>query len=192
MFYEAKNIPELKYIIENHPRIIQELKNAENLEIIQKFYTCKPGTPLSDHIAYWAKESSISPEQIGYTEDDVAIVALPLFKKGFKVHLFDVAQTFPFLFPLLEKIPGINFAAFFRLAPGEIVLEHAHSMNNHILHLCLTDLNGDAIITCNGEKRVLRNIGDYCMFDYSKPHSSVNHSSIERINLVIDFTPIKI
>jgi aspartyl/asparaginyl beta-hydroxylase (cupin superfamily) len=189
MFYSIDNFIELKKITDNYLQIISELKKAGELEIVQKFHTCKPGTPLSEHIGYWARESSISPEQIGYAEDDVAIVALPLFKKGFKVHLFDVAQTFPFLYQLLEKIPGVNFAAFFRLAPGDEVLEHAHSMNNLILHLCLTDLDGDAIITCNGEKRILRNAGDNCMFDYSKPHSSINHSSIERINLVIDFTP---
>lgn len=189
MFYSIDNYTEIKNIVAEYKTIKEEFYSQKNNDLIQKFLTCKPGTPLSEHIGYWARESSISPEQIGYTEDDVAIVALPLFKKGFKIHFYNVAETFPKLMPMLEKIPGINFAAFFRLAPGEIVLEHAHSQKNLILHLCLTDLDGDAIITCAGKKRKLRMSGDHCLFDYSQPHSSENLSTIERINLIIDFTP---
>jgi hypothetical protein len=188
MFYSKNNFLFIEEIYNHLLEIKNELDDAKlNSNIVLDFFTSTPQVSFSEQMGYWAKETGVMPEQLGYKEEDVAIIALPLYKRNFEINEYDVKELFPKLIELLNKIPAINFAAFFRLPPSAKVLEHAHIQNNLIVHFCLTNTSGDSNIFCNDKRKKMNQFGDYCIFDYSNRHYSINNSETDRVNLVIDF-----
>lgn len=193
MFYNLDSFPFLKTLVDNVDIVgkeLMDLKNSSNL--LDKFFDYPPDTPLSEttsHVDYWIREGGFHPDQIGYEARNGEWVAFALYKVGFPIKWMDVEKLFPFTYQQIIKVPNANFAAFFRIAPNSGSNEHQHNKANLIFHLCLFDLDADSVMRCDGEEKILRKKGDWCIFDYSKPHSSFNYSSGDRINLVIDFTP---
>lgn len=193
MFYDIKQFSFLETIRDNFEIVLNEFK--KNYKV----------TPLMDHFAFhpqelplhnktkeienWVYENGFHPEQTGYDARNGEWTAFPLFKKDEPINWYDVKKSFPETFQLVKDIPNLNLAAFFRLAPGSGTKNHHHTQRNLIFHLCMTDLDGESIMNCNGDSRKLNKKGDWCLFDYSKEHSSFNFSDKERINLAIDFTP---
>lgn len=190
MFLDIKDFPALKYLVDHVDDYALEFENNyKNNNLLHEFLTSKPREFIPNHIKYWTRENGIYPDQIGYEDEDVALIAFPLYKTGFPINWYDPIKAFPKLYEDILKVNGINFSAFFRLSPGLEVLEHAHNQANYIFHLCLFDIDGESKLICNGHEKILKKKGDYALFDYSLPHSSINRSKTERINLVIDFTP---
>lgn len=196
MFYELKDFPFLQNLVDNVDKVTAELNNLRaNNTVLDKFFDYPPDTPLTEttsHVEYWIKESGIHPDQIGYEARKGEWVAFPLYKKGFPIKWLNMQEAFPFTMSQIMETPGVNFSALFRIAPNSGSNEHAHSQSNFIFHLCLYDLDNDSEMICDGKKKILRKKGDWCIFNYSKPHSSFNYSTKDRVNLIIDFNPANV
>ncbi len=195
MFYDLKDFPFLQNLVDNVDKVGEELLHLKNNStFMERFYDYPPSTPIEEvttHVDYWVRESGIHPDQIGYEARNGEWVAFALYKTGFPIKWFDVNKEFPFTIQEILKVPNVNFSAFFRIAPSAGSNEHSHNKANLIFHLTLYDLDGESVMRCNGEEKILSKKGDWCIFDYSKPHSSFNFSKTDRINLIIDFTPQK-
>lgn len=195
MFYTLDKYPQLVELVNQVDLISEEYLRLKNTsDLLEGFHHYPPDTPLektNTHIEYWIRENGIHPEQTGYEARNGEWVAFPIYKTGFPIKWYEVEKTFPLTYPKIVKIPGINFSAFFRIAPNSGSNEHTHTRSNLIFHLCLFDLDGDSVMRCGKEEKILSKKGDWCLFDYSIAHSSFNYSKKDRINLIIDFTPEK-
>lgn len=187
MFYDINNYPFLKPIQDNIDVIVDEFNAQKKKELMQDFLNSTI-PEIKSHTQYWIKEGGFDETQIGYDARDGSWASFPLFKKGFPIKWYNVNESFPETIKLIESVPNVNFASFFRLGPNSGAKRHQHLQSNLIFHLCLTDLNNDSELECNGEKKIFRKKGDWCLFNYSLPHSSFNFATENRINLVIDFT----
>lgn len=188
MFYPIDNYSFLKNIRDNVDVIANELTAQLGQDLMADFINSKV-PELNSHTHYWIKEGGFDETQIGYDARDGSWASFPLFKKGFPIKWYEVEKIFPETHHLISQVPNANFASFFRLGPNSGAKRHQHLQSNLIFHLCLVDLDKDSELECNGEKVIFRKKGDWCLFNYSMPHSSFNHSTNDRINLVIDFTP---
>lgn len=188
MFQPIDKYPILEKIKSSFEIIANEFEAQKNEELMKNFMiSALPD--IHSHTQYWIKEGGFDETQIGYDARDGSWASFPLFKKGFPIKWYDSEKIFPETIKLINQVPGVNFAAFFRLGPDSGAKRHTHVQSNLIFHLCLTNLDADSELECNGEKTYFRKKGDHCLFNYSLPHSSFNSSSQNRINLVIDFTP---
>jgi len=193
MFYSISEFPFLSPAVERMTQLRDELLTVgRETNLLDGFYNCTADImerTESRHIQYWSKDNGFHPEQVGYDARNGEWTAIPLYKHGFPIRWYDAPSAFPVAYDLMKAVPQVNFSAFFRLAPGAGTREHVHTNRNLIFHLCLFDLDGESVMHCNGEERILKKAGDYCLFDYSKPHWSHNSSGSDRINFIIDFTP---
>ena len=73
------------------------------------------------------------------------------------------------------------------MAAKKGIKSHKHLERHLAFHLCLENLDGHSEIYCGNEKRILKNRGDWAIFDTSVSHSSFNFSNTNRINIAIDF-----
>lgn len=186
MFYDIKEFPFLEAILRDTDKLAAELEAKMKLPFMENFFaTTLPD--LNSHTEHWIRENGLEASQSGYDARDGSWASFPLYKKGFPIKWYDVHDSFPETIARIERVPSVNFAAFFKITPGSGTLEHAHNESNLIFHLCLSDVGGESVITCNGEQKIIRQKGDWCIFDYSLPHSSFNSGSKDRINLIIDF-----
>lgn len=189
MFQSIDAFPELLKIKSSFETITKEFELQRDRELMKEFIlSALPD--IHSHTQYWIKEGGFDETQIGYDARDGSWASFPLFKKGFPIKWYDPESTFPETLKMIQSVPGVNFAAFFRLGPGSGAKRHTHIQSNLIFHLCLTDLDADSELECDGKKTFFRKKGDHCLFNYSLPHSSFNPSHQNRINLVIDFTPV--
>lgn len=188
MFYDIEEFPFLKKLVLNTKELADELEWQMQQPFMAGFIS--PTVPdLNSHTEHWIRENGLESSQTGYDSRNGSWGSFPLYKKGFPIKWYNVNETFPKTINSVLAIPGLNFSAFFKIAPGSGTKEHAHQNSNLIFHLCLTDVKGKSVINCNGEEKILSKKGDWCIFDYSLPHSSLNSGNNSRINLVIDFDP---
>lgn len=191
MFYDLSEFPFLKKILENRDIIQKEFELNYAHPILMKHFANAPKEyPFyeeAEAINKWVTENNIHPAQKGYDSRIGEWTAFPLYKRNYEIKWYNPKKEFPNTLKLLQDIPKINLAGFFRIKPNSGTKEHAHSQKHFIFHLCLTDLIGESEIICEGERKVLCKKGDWCLFDYSKLHSSFNFSSNDRINFIIDF-----
>jgi aspartyl/asparaginyl beta-hydroxylase (cupin superfamily) len=186
MFYDIKDFPFLENIVANTDLLALELESKMNLPFMANFFaTTLPD--LNSHTEHWIRENGLEAEQAGYDARNGSWASFPLYKKGFPIKWYDVNTEFPETISLINSIPKVNFAAFFKITPGSGTQEHVHLESNLIFHLCLSDVGGESVITCNGKNKIIKQKGDFCLFDYSLPHSSFNYGKKDRINLIIDF-----
>lgn len=188
MFNDIQSYPFLKVIHSKTEIIVKEFNSQKGKEFMKNFMTAAL-PEINSHTDYWIKEGGFDETQIGYDARDGSWASFPLFKNGFPIKWYDVDECFPETIKLIRAVPGVNFASFFRLGPNSGAKRHSHLQSNLIFHLCLVDLDNDSELECNDVKTTFRKQGDHCLFNYSLPHSSFNYASIDRINLVIDFTP---
>jgi len=193
MFYDIKDFPFLQEIVANTDQIQREFltlhKTSTFLDEFYSFPVDIPGNERTRHVEYWVRDNGFHPDQVGYDSRDGEWMALTIFKNGFPIKWYNVEEKFPTAYRQVMKVPQVNFSAFFRLAGEAGTKEHTHTNRNLIFHLCLFDLNGESVMNCDGDQRILKKKGDWCIFDYSKPHSSFNYSKDDRVNLIVDFTP---
>jgi aspartyl/asparaginyl beta-hydroxylase (cupin superfamily) len=187
MFYPIDKFPFLEQIRRNVDAIAMEFEAQMKTPLLHNFMHSEE-PEIHAHSDYWIKEGGFSSGQIGYDARDGSWGSFPLYKKGFPIKWYDVEKTFPKTFANVMTVPNVNFSAFFKIAPGAGTKEHKHAQQNLIFHLCLFDIEGHSVLTCNGEEKVLSKKGDCAVFDYSKAHSSFNFAKQTRINLIIDFT----
>lgn len=186
MFYDIEKFSFLKEIIRNTDMLVDELESQRHEPFMANFFS--PTLPdLNSHTQHWIRENALESEQIGYDTRDGSWASFPLYKKGFPIKWYDAESSFPKTLKSILSVPEVNFSAFFRITPGSGTKEHAHKESNLIFHLCLSDVEGESIINCNGVEKSLSRKGDHCLFDYSLPHSSTNKGKKDRINLIIDF-----
>lgn len=186
MFYEIENFPFLKNMVNNVDLFAEEFLRQKGQPFISDFLNA-PLPELNSHSQYWIKENGIDSSQIGYDARDGSWSSFPLYKKGFPIKWYEVEKAFPLISEGISKVPDLNFSAFFRLAPGSGTKEHRHAAANLIFHLCLSDVDGESVLACDGKEKIISKKGDYALFDYSKPHSSFNSGKTDRINLIVDF-----
>lgn len=186
MFYDIKKFPFLKELVDNVDLFADEFSRQKEQAFISDFLNA-PLPELNSHSQYWIKENGIDSSQIGYDARDGSWSSFPLYKKGFPIKWYNVEETFPLIHQRIKNVPKLNFSAFFRLAPDSGTKEHQHTASNFIFHLCLFDVDGESVLTCDGKEKVIRKKGDYALFDYAKPHSSFNFGKTDRINLIVDF-----
>lgn len=187
MFYDIRLFPFLESIVSNVDAIAHEFELRKNEPFMADFVNA-PLPELKSHTEHWIKESGIDAANTGYDARDGSWSSFPLYKKGFPIKWYDAENSFPVAFKHILNVPGVNFSSFFRLAPGSGTKEHAHKLSNLIFHLCLFDVEGDSVLSCDGEDKIIKKKGDYAIFDYSKPHSSFNYGKNDRINFAIDFS----
>jgi hypothetical protein len=174
--------------------IYTELTNSINKNQLFK-ETIYPSNPnhLDYYTEYWVIDNGFHPKQIG---KDIRIgdyATVMLFKKGYTNKLIDVHSLFPKTISIINSIPGIHFAGFFRMGPNSGLSPHKHSRKHLIYHLLLNDItSGNSFIQCENEKKLLNKKGDFVLFDYSLEHSSENLSNENRFNFVLDFDPKKL
>jgi hypothetical protein len=195
MFYDINQFPFLIELKNNVDVIINEFNQQyKSTTLLSEFANYPMEKPLNERtkqIENWVLENGFHPEQTGYDARNGEWTAFPLLKKNEVIDWYEAPKSFPKTFNLIKDIPNLNLAAFFRLASDAGTKEHKHTQKNLIFHLCLTDLDGESKMNCNGQTFILKKKGDFCLFDYSQPHSSFNYAVNERINLAIDFTPAK-
>ncbi len=189
MFYSVENFPFLKPFLANIDAIIAEFNAARNeIQDLKDFLNAKEHFSLT-HIYYWAIETMGKDDY--YAEDDHrdegVWAGFPLFKENFPIRNYDVKKYFPITISLIEKIPEPFFASYMRLSPQGLISTHQHKMPNFIFHISLVDNPEGSVMVCGDQQVVLTKKGEYALFDYRIPHSTKNHGSIDRINLVIDF-----
>ncbi|HCN37867.1 MAG TPA: hypothetical protein DIS94_09165 [Bacteroidetes bacterium] len=192
MFYDLKNFPFLKCLVDNVELYSNEyLALRDSSMYMKEFLDCPPErTPdeTPSHLTYWALENGLKPEQTGYDLRNGEWTAFPIYKDGFPVKWYDACSAIPKTYDKVLKIPGIYFAAYFRLAPGAGTKDHSHTQSHLVFHLLLEDLkDGVSVMRCGNEERILAKKGDWCLFDYSVRHSSDNFAKSDRVNLAIDF-----
>lgn len=187
MFIDTEKYPFLGGISDRHNTIRREF-----------FRAAKKNQPLGgalhgrtnyidQHLDEWVDENGFHPDQIGYDIRGGSYSGFSLYKEG-KPNTISLASSFDKTMALLGTIPKLHFAAFVIMTPGALLKEHAHSQSRLIFHTLLNDLvGGKCKMTCGGDVRSLAKAGDSVLFNYSIPHSSVNHASNNRINLIIDF-----
>jgi hypothetical protein len=190
MFYDIEKFPFLKEIVRNADELADEFFSQMQLPFMADFISA-PLPGLNSHTEHWIRENGLESTQTGYDTRDGSWASLPVYKKGFPIKWYDVDTAFPKIISSVLSVPGVNFAAFFKITPGSGTKEHAHQESNLIFHLCLSDVGGESVMNCNGHEKIISKKGDWCIFDYSLPHSSFNHGKNDRINLVIDFDPIQ-
>jgi hypothetical protein len=193
MFYNIEQFPFLVNIKNNLNVIINEFNHQyKSTPLLDEFTNYPPDKPLNERtkqIENWVFQNGFHPNQTGYDSRNGEWTAFPLLKKDESIDWYDAKVSFPQTLELVKNIPSLNLAAYFRLAPNAGTKEHKHTQKNLIFHICLSDLEGESNISCDGKTITLKKKGDYCLFDYSKVHSSFNYDIKERINLAIDFTP---
>ena len=189
MFYSIENFPFLKSFTSNIDAIAAEFTLAQKeIQDLKDFLSAEQHFSLS-HIYYWAIETMGKDDY--YVEDDHrdegVWAGFPLFKENFPIKNYDVKKYFPLTMSLIEKIPDVFFASYMRLSPQGLISTHQHKMANLIFHISLADNPGGSVMVCGDDQILLTKKGDYALFDYRIPHSTKNHGSIDRMNLVIDF-----
>ena len=99
MFIELDQFPQLQNMVKHVDILAVEFENQyKKTSLLHEFLTSKPGQFVPTHIEYWTRENGIYPDQIGYTAEDVALVAFPIFKKGFPIKWYDPQTAFPKLY----------------------------------------------------------------------------------------------
>lgn len=190
MFYELEDFPCLKKVKENLELIKQDLNTAEQEnELIRKILNPTDDS-LDYYTDYWVKDNGFHEEQIGYDIREGKYSTLAIYKKDFPIKLFDSSRLFSRTLELIKDIPGVYYVGFFKMFPNTQLGEHTHDRKHLIFHLLLNDLkNGECVLTCGGETRVVKSKGDCLLFDYSYNHGSMNNSDNERLHFIIDFNP---
>ena len=186
MFYDIKQFPFLQEILDNLDSIIEEFEKVKNKELLSDFIH-NDYPEINSHILYYAKDQSITLEDIGYDFRNESWGAFPLYKNGFEIKWYNVLQHFPKTSQLISKVPNTYFSAFVKLTKNKGILPHQHHDKNIIFHVCLYNLYGYSELYCGNEKKVLKNKGDWAIFDASVQHHSINFSNTDRINFVVDF-----
>jgi hypothetical protein len=187
MFYDVNDFSFLRPFLERSALLSEEFRKQAGTPLLHNFMHATQAE-IHSHVDYWIKEGGFAEEQIGYDARDGSWSSFPVYKKGFPIKWYKAEETFPLLSSMLQDVPGLNFSALFRIAPQSGSKEHTHQQKNLIFHLCLCAPEGESVILCDGEKKVLSRRGDHVLFDYSRPHSSFNYGTKDRINLVIDFS----
>lgn len=188
MFNDPKDIDFLNELVNNQERVFSEFELAKISEHNFAHFLNSSKPEFTNHTKFWLKENTLDAEQTGYDLRTGIWGAFPLYKKNFPITWFDVKNAFPYLTDFCEKHSEIEFACFMRLEAGNRVQMHSHSRQHLIFHLLMNELdNKGCEFTCGNEAKTLLHKGDTLLFDYSLPHSSYNSSSLDRINLVIDF-----
>lgn len=194
-YYEIEEYPFLKQIIANIDIIGDELKNAlKKDKEVQYVVTPKDDDPnyLDGYTNYWVEDNGFTAEQIGYDIREGGYFSMALFKKGYKIKSIDVEKNFPKTIKILQEIPNIYFAAFFKMNAHSVLNSHTHTRRHLIFHLLMNDLeNGVCRMTVNGEEKIISKKGDTVLFDYSLEHGTTNESDSDRYNLAIDFNPFE-
>lgn len=191
MFYEISDFPFLQPFINNSEAIFNELLNFQDKLPIQKSKSIVV-EPAIDYITeQWVIEGGFHSEQIGYDSRGGMWTSLPIYYKNELAYNSKRKKMFPKTYSLLEEVPHLNFASFFRTKSGCHIKSHKHILKNLIFHVLLQDVGEGCSFLCNGKTRHMSDRGDYVIFDYSYDHSSMNNSPNDRTNFAIDFTPIK-
>lgn len=189
MFYDIKQFPFLQTILDNIDIIIEEFENSTNIELLNDFkHNDYP--EINSHILYYAKDQSITLEDLGYDFRNESWGAFPLYKNGYEIKWYNVLEHFPKTLQLISNVPNTYFSAFVKLIKNNGILPHKHNDKNIIFHVCLYDLDGYSELYCGEQKKVLKNKGDWAIFDTSIEHHSFNFSNTNRINFVVDFSNI--
>lgn len=186
MFYDIKNFPFLQEIIKETELITEEFKKQQTNPLLGDFILNDYPKGCS-HIDYYAIEQEIAPNNLGFDFRNESWGAFPLYKNGFEIKWYSVNETFPIALKNILKVPNSYFSAFVKLASKKGIKDHKHFQRHLVFHLCLVDLDGYSEIYCGNEKRILKNQGDWVIFDSSVSHSSFNFSNTNRVNFVIDF-----
>lgn len=152
--------------------------------------SCTESDEISQPVEEWIRSGGFHQEQIGYDSRDGEWKTFPLWKSDQPQLASTIKNFLPRTIQVLESVPDLYFASFFKQPPKANIKTHHHILEHYIAHFLLNDLvDGHALIQVNQSKRVLKNKGDCVVFDYTCPHSSMNLSNTDRINLVIDFKP---
>lgn len=187
-FQDIEQFPFLKPFIENRNLIIEEFIKAKNSFKILSDFISSNDPELFSHSYHWLNDQGLTPESGGYDARDKVWAAFPIYKRGFPFNWYEPKKHFPMICDLLEKVPNVYFSAFFREGVNSGALEHTHNTSRFIFHLCLTEHEeGKCILTVNNETKSFTKETRYLIFDYSKPHSSFNYDTKDRINFIIDF-----
>jgi len=187
------NVEDYNFLNEAKSRtdeIAAELKQSLKLARVREILFPQDNKSIDYYTEFWAKDNGFHPEQIGHDIRKGDYKTLTLFKQNYPNKLLLVEEIFPLTFSLLKSVPGLHFAAFFRMGPKSALTPHKHSRQHLIFHLLLHDLeNGNSYIRCNNEEKCLSKKGDTALFDYSLLHSSENLCDSDRLNFIIDFNP---
>ncbi|KZY35652.1 hypothetical protein A3754_16045 [Alcanivorax sp. HI0083] len=191
MFIPTSQFTFLQTIRRQHKKIACEFRRAyKESQYIQEIVNA--GMGIDTHLKNWVFENGLREDQAGYNVRQGDHTALVIYKKGETITEIEAMNLLPLTTSLLDKVPGVFFAAISVLGPNATLKEHTHTRQHYVYHLLLEDLiNGCCEMQCNGHKKELRNAGDEIMFDYSYRHSVKNHAQNRRINLMIDFLPCK-
>jgi len=189
MFYDIERFPFLQDFINNAELVFNEWNKALNQSpALHKHIGLH--TDLDAYTDYWVKDNGFHPNQIGYDIREGYYNTFAIFKKGYPIKNYDIPSLFPALSGMLNHIPNMHYAGFFRMEPLSELMPHTHSRKHLIFHVLLNDLeNGACKMICNNKEKELRHRGDAVLFDYSASHATINASTTERINFVIDFNP---
>lgn len=190
MFYNINDFPYLLNIKNDLDSILKDVNNAYLTNDYFKNFIDGKELFYSSHIEWYARDQGIHSEQLGIDiTQNGAWSGFPLYKKNFPIKWYNPQEYFPAIIKHLTKVPNVYFSAIVKLQSKSNLLEHKHTNSHIAFHLCLYDLDDDSVITCNHKNTILRNKGDYAIFDTGLPHASYNNASIQRINLAIGFNP---
>lgn len=192
MFYSIENFLFLTPFVENVDIISNEFHSAKGKSLIFDTFLMSDTHFALPHVYYWAIETM---GKDGYYKEDERREkgiwgGFPLLKSGFEIDDYNVYQLFPKTMELLNNVEKIFFSSLMRLTPNGLISTHQHKMPNLIFHLCLFDNPGGSLMTCGNYQKKIEKRGDYALFDYRIPHSTINQGCNDRINLVIDFNPM--
>jgi aspartyl/asparaginyl beta-hydroxylase len=186
MFYDIKDFPFLQEILNEVKSIVYEFEKNKSLDLLQDFIL-NEYPEISSHILHYAVDQKISKEDLGYDFRNESWGAFPIYKDGFGIKWYSVKDIFPVALSNALKTPNPYFSAFLKLAKKKSIKAHKHAGKHLIFHVCLNNLDGYSEIYCGDEKRVLKNIGDWVIFDTFTSHHSCNFSNTDRINFVVEF-----
>lgn len=190
MFSDVNQYPFLEDIVTSCLAIKNEFDNClMRNEVIKEILT-KDEKSIDYYLDHWVLDNGFHPSQIDEDIRQGFYSGLTVFKKGYPNKMFDIASYFPKTLKTLNKVPGLEYAGFFKMNPKSSLKPHTHNRKHLIFHLLVSELkNGCCEVHCGTESKELYNIGDHLLFDYSQEHWSKNTSESERIHFVIDFKP---
>lgn len=142
---------------------------------------------FSKYMDHWTRDTGIHREQTGSDYRNGLFIDLPLYKDKFPIKDYNPKEVFPITIGLLEEfLPKIEFACFVRTGSLSTISEHVHAIQHDIFHMLLNDLENGFEFIVNKESKILKNVGDYLIFDYTLPHATRNLSHQDRFGLLID------
>ena len=108
-----------------------------------------------------------------------------------------VLHDLPYIKQIVEEISNhtkVNLVRILRLAPGAVVKEHTDptlglEVDRSVIRLTIPIVNEDGVQFILDGKVVPMKPGECWYMQLTKPHSVINNSNADRINLTIDVIP---